>query len=86
VWRYKIRLLDRVKVKGKSKFLTVYEVYDADPDNIATLKTQTLCDFEQGFTYYHRQDFIEAKRCFQSVLQLNPDDKAAKVYLSRCDH
>jgi two-component system sensor histidine kinase ChiS len=81
---YKIRVIDRVKVKGKTIEVTLYEVFDGDPPIQLSLKQRTLKDFEQGFRFYHNQQIAAALACFQRVLYLNPEDHAAKVYLDRC--
>lgn len=81
---YKIRVIDRVKVKGKTIEVTLYEVFDGDPPIQLSLKQKTLKDFEQGFRFYHNQQIAAALACFQRVLYLNPEDHAAKVYLERC--
>ncbi len=81
---YKIRLIDRVRVKGKTKAITVYEVFDADPAAIVQLKLRSLVLFERGFHAYHAQDIAAAHQLFTQVLEINPDDKAASVYLARC--
>ncbi|MEZ5671986.1 MAG: hypothetical protein R3E08_06210 [Thiotrichaceae bacterium] len=54
---YKIRKLDKVKVKGKSKIVTIYEVFDANTEHFIALKQQTLSDFEQGVHLYHEDKF-----------------------------
>lgn len=84
ITKYKIRVIDRVKVKGKSIFLTVYEVFAADPPEIIELKTKTLYDFEQGFMCFHNQKFDKAQQFFENVLQVNENDQAAQVYWERC--
>lgn len=81
---YKIRVIDRVKVKGKTIEVTLYEVFDGDPLIQLSLKQKTLQDFEQGFRFYHNQQIAAALACFQRVLYLNPEDNAAKVYVDRC--
>lgn len=81
---YKIRVIDRVKVKGKTIEVTLYEVFDGDPPIQLSLKQKTLQDFEQGFRFYHNQQIAAALACFQRVLYLNPEDHAAKVYVDRC--
>jgi PAS domain S-box-containing protein len=80
---YCIRVLDSTKVRGKSRAVTVYEVYDADDEQIITLKNQTLIDFRAGFVLYHSGELERAAQAFQAVLNINPDDKAAQVYLNR---
>jgi class 3 adenylate cyclase len=82
--RYKIRMIDSVTVKGKTKAVTIYEVFDADPPEIVQLKIQTLTDFEQGLQYYHQRQLNEAQKYFEKVLQLNKHDGPARTYWERC--
>jgi class 3 adenylate cyclase/CheY-like chemotaxis protein len=83
-YQYNIRVIDATQVKGKSKTVTIYEIFDADtPDNIA-LKNKTISDFEPGFVLYHSGEIVDAKPLFETVLQINPYDTAAQVYLERC--
>ncbi|RKZ81861.1 MAG: hypothetical protein DRR19_21585 [Candidatus Parabeggiatoa sp. nov. 1] len=84
--QYQIRVIDAVKVKGKSDVVTVYEVYDAQPSESIALKNQTHDDFEYGFMLYHSKEFLDAKAFFEKVLQVNDKDKAAQVYLKRCEY
>ncbi|MCP4696568.1 MAG: response regulator [Gammaproteobacteria bacterium] len=83
--RYKIRVVDRVKVKGKTQAVTVYEVFDADPPELVQLKSKTLADFELGFECYHRQDLDKAHGHFDKVLKVNEHDEVTRVYLDRCN-
>jgi len=84
--QYVIRMLDTVMVRGKSKPITVYEVFDGEDPAIIELKMQTLTDFEQGLAYYFQKEFTQAIRCFKSILQVDPQDKAAQIYLTRCEN
>lgn len=80
---YAIRMIDRVKVKGKNIPVTVYEVFDTDPN--IQLKLKTRDQFEQGLNYYTHKQFAKAIECFQQVLQINDKDKASQIYLQRCE-
>lgn len=80
---YAIRMIDRVKVKGKNIPVTVYEVFDTDPN--IELKLKTCDQFEQGFNYYRNKEFTQAIKCFQQVLQINDKDKASQIYIQRCE-
>ena len=82
--QYIMRVIDRVTVKGKTKPVTVYEVFDAEPPAIIELKSSTLHDFEQGFKCFHNEQFKEAQGFFEKVLQVNNNDKVAQVYLEHC--
>ncbi len=83
---YHIRVIDVVKVKGKSEEVTIYEVYDADSPATMALKEQTRDDFEEGFVLYHWEEFNDARPFFERVLQVNKNDKAAQFYLKRCKY
>ncbi len=82
--QYKIRVIDRVTVKGKTRSVIVYEVFDADNAVSVELKLATLSDFQTGFQYYHQGNFRVAKVLFEKVLKTNPSDKVAQVYLMQC--
>lgn len=84
--QYAIRTIDKVRVKGKSKAVTVYEVFDGDAPSIREMKMKTSDDFKQGLTYYHQKQFVQATNCFKQILQNYADDKAAQIYLERCEH
>lgn len=82
--KHHIRILDHVKVKGKSQFLTVYEVFEADFPESITAKLKTRHAFEQGFMCFHHHNFHKAQQFFEQVLAQYPQDNAAKIYLNRC--
>jgi class 3 adenylate cyclase/CheY-like chemotaxis protein len=81
---YCMRLIDVVQVKGKSEMVTVYEIYEADPPVIRTLKDKTRQDFEQGFVLYHKQAYQQAHSFFKKVLEINEQDEVSRIYLERC--
>jgi class 3 adenylate cyclase len=83
---YAIRTIDCVKVRGKSKPVAVYEVFDGDAAHSIALKMQTRDNFENGLVNYRQKDFSEAIACFEKVLYIHPDDKVAQIYLNRCQH
>ena len=84
IMEYHIRVIDNVKVKGKTNTVIVYEVFDADPPATIELKLQTLRDFEQGFMCYHNGQLDKAQYFFEKVNEVNPKDQATQVYLERC--
>jgi two-component system sensor histidine kinase ChiS len=82
---YNYRFLGRVRVKGKKTPVAVFEVYDGDPQPLIELKTQTRTDFEEGVELYHQEKFAQAQEIFLSLVQRNDQDKAARLYLKRCE-
>ena len=82
--QYKIRLIDRVTVKGKTKAVTVYEIFNADSPVSIDLKCKTRVNFEKGVWYFHNQRFEEAMIAFEKVIEINKTDKAAQIYFTNC--
>jgi two-component system sensor histidine kinase ChiS len=72
-------------VKGKKTPVAVFEVYDGDPQPLIELKTQTRTDFEESVELYHQEKFAQAQEIFLSLVQRNDQDKAARLYLKRCE-
>lgn len=82
--RYRHRFIDKVRVKGRDNAVTVYEVFEGDPEGIVDLKEQTTPQFESGLQLYYGKKFSEASVFFNQVLEINPGDLAAQIYLRRC--
>ncbi len=83
---YKHRFVDKVLVKGRKEPVSVHEVFDGDPQPMVTLKQQTKASFEEGLCLYYDRKFSESSVQFNQVLQKNPEDKAARIYLKRSAH
>jgi class 3 adenylate cyclase len=82
--QYSIRKIDRVKVKGKSEAVIVYEVFDGDVAEVREGKLATAELFGKALELYNLQKFREAQELFQDVLSINARDKVAQIYLKRC--
>jgi class 3 adenylate cyclase len=81
--QYSTRFLGKIQVKGKNEVVSVFEIYDGDPEQVRELKMSTQADFEEGIKHYFARDFWEAAGCFKRVLNANPDDKTAEHYFDR---
>ena len=81
---YSIRFIEKVKVKGKSKAVAVFEVFDGDEPKIKESKLATKSIFEEGLFLYYQHSMKEAVERFEQVLNINPSDKVAQIYLKRC--
>jgi len=84
--KYKYRMLDRVQVKGKKDPVAVFEIFDGDLPEEISVKIITQPSFEHGVQAHLNQDFPEAIRLFKKVLDINPGDAAARLYLQRSEH
>ena len=80
-----LRLIDKVKVKGKDKAVTCYQpmclIEDADDE----LK-QRVEDYHKALDYYHDQNWDEAEQGLKELLEAEPDTLLYKVYLERIEH
>lgn len=81
---YAIRFIDKVKVKGKSELVTIYEVFETDEATIKENKKATGSLFEQAWLLYNQQSFQKAKRLFSACLETSPQDKVAQFYFNSC--
>ncbi len=82
--KYDIRFLDRIRVKGKSQPLSIYEVFDNDPEELRNSKRDSLAVFEKAVAYYHLKDIAKAIPLFKQCIDISPDDFPAHIYLERC--
>ncbi len=81
--RYHIRFLDNIAVAGKEQSIALYEVFDADPDDLLERKLQTQTEFAQGQQHYFNRKFADAVECFTDILTALPEDRTTKQYLKR---
>lgn len=81
---YAIRMVDKVQVKGKSQYVVVYEVFDADPPEIKSAKRANLPVYTEAMLLCERKQFREAGKLFEECLRTNPSDQVARIYLKRC--
>ncbi|AFY81872.1 AAA family ATPase [Oscillatoria acuminata] len=80
---YAIRRIEQVKVKGKSEAVTVYEVFDADSEEMKAGKLATLGRFTEALSLYDAGKFLEAAQLFGDCVTQNPGDRVAQIYGDR---
>lgn len=78
------RELDYVKVRGKQKAVRIFEVFNADEDNVRILKQRLLLDYQQAMALYYRRCWQDAAERFQLCLDIFPGDVPSALYLKRC--
>ncbi|HSQ05069.1 MAG TPA: adenylate/guanylate cyclase domain-containing protein, partial [Burkholderiales bacterium] len=83
---YTTRELDVVVVKGKSQPVAVYEVMDHHTDESYPGLMDALRQFREALAQYRKRRFREAAAAFHEVLAINPADKAAQIYIDRCEY
>ncbi|MBK8394057.1 MAG: guanylate cyclase [Leptospiraceae bacterium] len=83
--KYEYRFLDTVKVKGKNKAVRIFEILNGVSPRIRELKLQTKPDFESGIDLYYNKKFKDSLKKMKSVLKKDSKDKAAELYIERCN-
>jgi class 3 adenylate cyclase len=81
---YDIRPIDVVVVKGKTRSVTIFEVFQRDPDEQRAAKARTRDLLQSGVEALTRHDPTCARRLFEECLAAVPDDKAAGNLLKHC--
>ena len=81
---YALRMIDAVRVKGKSEKVIVYEVFEADLSEVKARKLATAEIFAKALSLYLEKNHKAAGQLFQELLKMHPGDKVAQVYLKNC--
>ena len=76
------RELDKVRVKGKLKPITIYEPLGAKTD-INEEQAQALSTLDQGLLCYRHQQWDAALTIFKNLAKHYPHDKLYAIYLER---
>jgi len=84
--QFLVREIDTVQVKGKEEPITVYEVFNADAEDILSLKLESLDKYNKALDVYKSQKWEEAFQLFSELVSVMPEDKATWVYLQRCEN
>lgn len=83
---YYSRELDLVVVKGKTQPVAIYEILDYHTEESYPNLTDALRHFKAGLQKYRQRKWDDANGEFAEVLEINGHDKAAQLYVDRCEH
>lgn len=78
---YVFREIDRIRVKGKTLPVTIYELLDWGRNE--SLYTQQIVRFSEALTAYRRQQWEEAIDLFKKIKAKFPDDGPAETFIHR---
>ena len=81
---YDIRPIDVVVVKGKTRPVTIFEVFQTNPPALRAAKCLTRDLLQSGVEALAQHDAIAARRFFRECLALAPGDAAAANLLKSC--
>ena len=79
------RLLDRVRVSGRTEAVGVAELLEGLPGEELAAKLQTRPVFESAVDLFCRRAYEEAIPLFVHILTVDRADKTAQIYLNRCE-
>jgi len=82
--KYDIRFLDRIRVKGKTHPLSIYEVFNNDLADLRHQKRATVEKFEEAIASYHLKKIPHAMQLLSECIKLSPKDIPAHIYMERC--
>lgn len=82
---YRLREIDRVQVKGKTKPADVYECLDYHTAETFPNMMDVLGHFSDGVIKYRRRDWDKAILAFRKALKANHDDALSRDYVNRCE-
>jgi adenylate cyclase len=83
---YRMRDVDLVVVKGKTKPVGVYEVLDYHTDETYPNLMDNVNYFNEAVKHYRKGDWDKAVVKFREAINANPNDKLAGTYIERCEH
>jgi class 3 adenylate cyclase len=81
---FETRFLDVIQVRGKTIPVSVYEVLDGSDAEIRERKLTVYDDYKKGWDLFCDGRIDEAAEHFERVLEGNPGDRAAELFLGRC--
>ncbi len=82
---YRIREIDRVVVKGKTKPVAIFEVMDYYNEETFPNLPEVCHHFKSGLGHYRDSQWNRAISSFKEALALNSHDKLSGIYLERCE-
>ena len=82
---YRTREIDFVVVKGKTQPVSIYEILDYHDETSFPNIAEALQTFKEGLSAYRHGKWDKAHLEFAQCLELNPADKAAQLFMERCE-
>ncbi|MCX5805238.1 MAG: GAF domain-containing protein [Proteobacteria bacterium] len=83
---YTYREVDKIRVKGKLKPVTVYGIMDYHDDESFQNMGDVVKVYNEGITCYRECRWEDSIDRFREALSLNKNDKLSGFYLERCQH
>ena len=82
---FNLRILDRVRVKGKQQWVDIVEVLDGETGERLKNKLLEKREFEEAVIAFQNQRFEDALEQFSALSKRQNDDRALAIYRERCE-
>jgi adenylate cyclase len=82
--QFLMRELDLVRVKGKEKPISIFELVSFYPGD--SQRTSLAGFFAEALYLYRDREFYEARERFAGILKMFPEDKPSALYVERCSN
>jgi len=82
---YRIRDIDDVIVKGKTKPVRIFEVLDYHNQQTFPNLSEVVGHFKEGREHYRNGNWPRAIKSFSYALDLNPTDNLSQIFVDRCN-
>jgi adenylate cyclase len=83
---YICREVDNIKVKGKNKPVSVFQLLDFHTEESFPHVKDAVGIYTEGLQLYRSRNWAKAVRKFRESLELNPKDRLSNLYIERCRH
>ena len=83
--KFTVRILDRVRVKGRVEPVVLYEVLDALEPALLQRRGSYKKDYERALRQFWAADFKGALETFEHCAEFDPSDLAVALFIRRCE-
>ena len=82
---YGFRFLGKVRVKGKNSTVSLFEIFDGDPEPMRSQKNETKSEFEEAILMFSKRDFDGASELFRKIIAVSHEDRASRLFLEKAE-
>jgi hypothetical protein len=83
--KFTYRFLDFVKVKGKNKPVSIYEILDNEEEKTKKMKIANTTSLDEAFKLYLGKEFEKALLIYNNILKEFPEEELASIFKIRCE-